>query len=232
VPRTVLGYVLDRAQRVERICGFPCAHCLETDVQRPFSTIRSTRSDMERISLSEAPLSGPSMIRMASPWTADHARYSAPGLRSRGRTPASTSKSSAELSSSNGFSPLFPVFATSTSSSTGSGVENAVWKSPLSARANFRYPVPTARRVARAFSDGELFRRRTLTISASIASASDASDAALTACNRSRWLEKCLYAAFGATPARRVASRKITACGPPARANSMPACKRALRRSP
>ncbi len=37
----------------------------EPDIQRPFSTISSTRSDMERISLSEALFSGPSMIRIA-----------------------------------------------------------------------------------------------------------------------------------------------------------------------
>ena len=58
-----------------------------------------------------SPLSGPSMISRARPWTADQARNSAPWRRAAGSTPASTIRSSATPRSWNGLRPLLPALA-------------------------------------------------------------------------------------------------------------------------
>ena len=63
--------------------------------QMPVSTICSSRSDSAARCSGVALRRGPSMIRIAMPCTADHARYSAIGRRARGNTPASAMASRA-----------------------------------------------------------------------------------------------------------------------------------------
>ena len=74
--------------------------------------------------------SGPSITSMASPCTADQARYSAPSRRSGGSAPAATMRSSAAPSSSNGLRPLPPALVGAFGTSTGTA--KAVRNRPVS----------------------------------------------------------------------------------------------------
>ena len=116
-------------------------------------------------------------------------------------------------------------------SCTAGGTEKAVRNIPGSLIANPRYPIPTARRLFRANVCGSRPGRH-FCISSSMAAATRDRHADRTASSSSAWLAKCLYAALGETPACRVASRRMTALGPPARASWSPAVMSALRRSP
>ena len=128
------------------------------------------------------------MIKIASPWTADHARYSAPGLSSAegGRLHQLIECGAKQLKRIQSALPrlcdVHIIFHWIR------GRKCCSEESPLG-QGKFEIPVPTAEGLLVRLPPANLCG--TLTISASIASASDESAAALTACNRSRWLEKC-----------------------------------------
>src|SRR5216683_6684861 len=87
---SVLGIARHSAVRRGNQSAWSAQHRLRVDASplensrgySPFSTISSKRCPMTSLSVEVSLRSGPSVNSMASPRTADHARYSEPGRRS------------------------------------------------------------------------------------------------------------------------------------------------------